>query len=64
MVIYLNSQIKAMYNVTENDYLNWCKDNNYPTSYKETVSKFVYKLRTGRLVKVNGKLVVKRPRRK
>lgn len=64
MTIYLNDQLKKMYNVTDKDYEAWCKKNNKPTSYKSSVSTFVYKLMTGRLVKVDGNLIVKKPRKK
>ena len=64
MTIYLNDQLKKMYNVTDKDYEDWCKKNNKPTSYKSSVSEFVYKLMTKRLVKIDGNLVVKKPRKK
>ena len=62
---YLNKQIEQLYDITENDYLDWCKKNDNPVSYKETMSAFLYRVRTGRLVKDNtGKLLVKKPRHK
>lgn len=65
MIIYLNDQLKDLYGVTDKDYFDWCKKNNKSKSYKETVSEFVFKLRTGRLVKdSNGNLKVKKPRKK
>lgn len=64
MIYYLNEQIKKLYDITEKDYIEWCEKNNKPKSYKDSISTFVYKLRTGRLVKdSNGKLVVKKPRK-
>lgn len=64
-MIYFNEQIKQLYNVTEKDYVDWCKKHNKPMSYKSTISDFVWRLRTGRLVKDNyGRLLAKRPRRK
>lgn len=60
---YLNNQIKQLYNVTDEDYVAWCNEKKKPVSYKTTVSDFVYRLRTGRLVKDStGKLIVKKPR--
>lgn len=60
---YLNEQIKKLYNITDEDYLNWCKKNDKSFSYKETMKLFLYKIRTGRLVKDDhGNLVVKKPR--
>ena len=65
MIVFLNKQIQDMYGITEKDYLNWCEENNKSKSYKSTVSEFVWRLRTGRLVKSeSGKLLKKRPRRK
>ena len=63
---YLNNQIKQLYDVTDNDYVIWCNEKKKPISYKSTVSDFVYRLRTGRLVKDSNtnKLIVKKPRHK
>lgn len=64
-MIYFNEQIKKLYNVTDKDYSDWCEKHNKATSYKSTMSDFLWRLRTGRLVKdSNDKLVAKRPRRK
>ena len=61
---YLNDQIKELYEVSEADYVRWCKDNKKSMSYKETVSDFLYRMRTGRLVKdSNGNLIRKKPRK-
>lgn len=63
--MYINKAALKLYNVTEEDYVNWCKSKNkasYKTSVKED---FFWRLRTGRLVKdSSGKLIVKKPRRK
>lgn len=65
MIIYLNNQIKQMYHITDEDYLNWCDEHDKNRSYKSTMTEFLYKIRTKRLVKdANGKLITKRPRRK
>lgn len=62
---YLNEQIKNMYQVSDRDFLKWCEQNKKAKCYKDTVAEFVYKLRTGRLVKdSNGNLQTKRIRRK
>ena len=63
---YLNNQIRKLYGVTEEDYMQWCLKNNKQRSYKSSVAKCVEKLRTGRLVRdtITGKLVVKKPRKK
>ena len=62
---YLNNQIKQLYDVTDEDYISWCLKNNKQRSYKSSVSTFVEKLRTGRLVRdtATGKLIVKKPRK-
>lgn len=60
---YLNNQIKAVYNVNDDDYIKWCKETNKATSKKSTVSDFVYRLRTKRLIKDSqGNLIKKRVR--
>lgn len=66
MIVFLNRQIQDMYNVTENDYLKWCEENHKSKSKKHTVSEFVWRLRTGRLVKdeEHNKFIKKKPRRK
>lgn len=61
---YLNDQLKELYDVTDNDYEQWCKEKKKPMTYKSTVSDFMRRLVTGRLKKQNGKLIVKKPRRK
>lgn len=63
---YLHQSVCDLYNVTRQDYYNWCKQHNKPFTNKDVVSDFFYKLRTERLVKdeITGKLLVKRPRRK
>lgn len=64
MKAYLNEQIKALYNISEQDYLNWCKTNKKPISHKDSVSTFIFKLRTGRLIKNDyGQFKVKKPRK-
>ena len=61
---YLNDQIKNLYGITDADYANWCKKNSRPLTYKSSVEAFVYRLRTGRLIKDNaGMLKVKKPRK-
>lgn len=65
MIIYLNDQLKKMYNVTDADYINWCEKNKKPKSYKSSTTEFIYKLRTKRLVKDEyGQLKNKKPRKK
>jgi len=65
MTIYLNAQIKELYEVSDKDYVEWCKKHNKPTSYKKSITEFIYKIRTGRLVKDEyGHLQVKKPRKK
>lgn len=62
---YLNNQIKTLYDVNDDDYIKWCKDTKKATSKKSTVSDFVYRLRTKRLVRDNeGNLIKKRVRTK
>lgn len=61
---YLNDQLKELYDVTDNDYAQWCKEKKKPMTYKSTVSDFMRRLVTGRLKKQSGKLIVKKPRRK
>ena len=60
---YLNEQVKNLYGITDSDYQTWCVKNDKPMTYKSSIEKFLYKMRTGRLVKdSNGKLIVKKPR--
>ena len=64
-MMYLNKQIKELYDVSDEDYRKWCDKNDKSIYSKDTMSAFIYRLRTGRLVKdENGRLVVKRPRKK
>lgn len=61
---YLNDQIKSMYGITDNDYMAWCIKNKKPMTYKSSISSFLYKVRTNRLVKDQyGRLIVKKPRK-
>lgn len=65
MNVYLNKQMKDLYGITDSDYEKWCEINKKPKSYKSSVSDFIYKLRTGRLVKDSqGNLKVKKPRKR
>lgn len=63
-MLYLNDQLKELYHISNEDFEEWCKKNKKSKSYKETIQEFVYKLRTNRLVKEDGRLVVKKPRHK
>lgn len=61
---YLNKQIKALYHITEQDYLNWCEKHKKSKCKKETKQDFLSRLNSGRLVKdtKSNKMLVKRPR--
>lgn len=62
---YLNNQIKQLYNITDYDYQTWCEKNKKPVTYKSSIESFLFKIRTGRLVKDKyDRLVVKKPRTK
>ena len=64
-MMYLNKQIKELYDVSDEDYKKWCDKNDKSIYSKDTMSAFIYRLRTGRLVKdENGRLIVKKPRKK
>lgn len=60
---YLNKQIKMIYDVTDEDYIDWCKKNKKPITYKSSIQAFIYRVRTNRLIKdCNGRMVVKKSR--
>lgn len=62
---YLNNQIKELYGISDYDYQAWCVKNKKPMSYKSSIQSFLYKVRTGRLIKDQyGRLIVKKPRNK
>lgn len=62
---YLNKQIKELYNISDEDYRKWCDKNDKSIYSKDAMSAFIYRLRTGRLVKdENNRLVVKRVKKK
>lgn len=62
---YLNKQIKELYNISDEDYRKWCDKNNKSIYSKDAMSAFIYRLRTGRLVKdENNRLIVKRVKKK
>lgn len=64
-MMYLNKQIKELYDVSDEDYRKWCDKNDKSIYSKDTMSAFIYRLRTGRLVKdENGRLITKKPRKK
>lgn len=61
---YLNDQIKSMYSITDNDYMAWCIKNKKSMTCKSSISSFLYRVRTNRLVKDEyGRLIVKKPRK-
>ena len=48
-MIYLNEQIKKLYDITEEDYLEYCKTHNLFKSKKENVIKFITHIRREKL---------------
>lgn len=58
--VKLNKQALKLYNVTNEDYLQWCKTWKKAAYKPSTKEDFFTRLREGRLIKdVNGKLVRK-----
>lgn len=53
----MNKQILQKLNITEEDYLNWCKKYNKTTYKRETKEEFFKKILDGKIVKnKNGEL--------
>lgn len=59
-----NKQIKEFMNVSNEDYLQWCKDNKKKAYKRSTKEEFFARISDGRLVKdtTTGKIIKKRRR--
>ena len=60
----INKQAFEFRGVTVQDYLDWCEKHHKPAYKPETKADFFARLDAGKLVKQDGKLLVKKPRKK
>lgn len=60
----MNKQLTKMTGITEEDYRNWCKENDRPSYKAETKQEFFEMIQNGQLVKDSstGQLIKKRKR--
>lgn len=63
---YLNVQAANLYNVTEQDYIDWCTKTKRAPYKQSSKEEFYARLTDGRLVKDKSanKLLTKRPKRR